>query len=1211
VLRAILRHSRLFVLALAAGLVSGLLPLASAGVAQAAVLSPPTLTSPGSSASVSANPVLAWSAVAGAAKYRLEVSAEADFSPLLSGYPVTTLELRYAPPAELPQGDIYWRVAAVNTTGALSDYASDTFTKGWGTAPQVLTPVNGKAFTFPAEPVLFSWDPLAGAVSYQLEIDDADDFIGADTYATKNTAYVLTEPMTVGQAFYWRVRGVSGTLSSEWSTTSSFTSSWAGAPKLQFPAADAKGLTDVYFDWDPVLGAKTYQLQVSPNGDWANNITIEVAVRSTRYAPPEPLNNGNYYWRVRAMDAASPANYGPWSAVRVFERDWPEKPAIVWPQDGASTSVRNTADPTWQNPAFSWTPAKRASWYRIRFATNAAMTENLYGCVTNRTTFTPYTSEDGVDREIAGPCRLAFASGSTYYWDVSALDSPVKNAGIDPAEPPKLTGLIFGQRSAVRSFVYDPPVPTADEPRALTSADYLTPATCDPAAGCSTAEKDTPTLSWTAIPGATKYTVEVSLDRNFTNIYRRYIAPYNRLAPRDSWRDNQAGQAYYWRVTPNDLAFGASAYGVIRKQTEGVHRTAPAGGSTQRDDFTFEWQDYLTMNQALKPAAVEAAQTYRIQVSTTSDFATLIDNRLVNTPFYTPFDRTYPEGPIYWRVQAIDGSDNALTVSSGANGSVTKESPAPTTRYPGSGATVKGVPYLQWEPLAYAASYDVQLDNDQSFSSPIKTVTTKMTAWAHVDPLAAGTYYWRVRRNDADARDGAWSAVRSFVLQPAAVSLASPTNGSNPAANTLLLQWKATQPSPKYRVEVSTSATFAGLVSGFPQDTVMSALAPKTLLANGTYYWRIRSLNAANAVVATSSAWSFTVDGTAPSVVKLTPSSGASIDSVFTVTFSEPVTGVDARSFTVTAAGTSKALDGTVTVVSPTVATFTPKAALVPGQTYNVGVSSAVTDKSGLALTPYLSSVRTSTTVQENSVAIQRAWPVWNTAAASGGKLKLSQRAGSTLSYTFTGSSIGLLGYRGNTGGNAAIVLDGVAQGTVSFYATTGAHKAAIWSKSGLTAGTHVLQVTALGTKTAKSKGKLVYVDGFTVNGATVEETAAGVVDRFARVGTTKASGSAYDVMDFAKASGRVAPTLTLTFRGTGISWVGTKSKASGKAVVYIDNVKKKTIDLYSSKTAYQKALWTSAKLSDSVHTIKVVISGSKRKSAKGYDVSFDAFSIT
>jgi translation initiation factor 1 (eIF-1/SUI1) len=1214
------------ILALVAGLVAGVLPLASAGVAEAAVPSPPTLTSPASGASSSANPILAWSPVTGAAKYEVGLSSAADFSPLLGGYPVTTQELRFAPPTELPPGEIYWRVVALDASGGRSDPAVGSFTKGWGDAPVVVAPADGKAFAFPTEPVLFSWGAVPGAASYELQIDDADDFIGTKSYATRNTDYVLTEPVTVNQTFYWRVRGVSGSLTSAWSPTSRFTSAWSSAPVLKVPAADATGVTDVYFDWDPVLGAKTYQLQVSPNQDWTNNTTIDITVKSTRYAPPDPLNNGNYYWRVRAMDAGSPANYGPWSDTRVFLRGWSDTPTILWPQDGTSTSEPNPDDPTWQNPTFSWTPAKRASWYRIRFATSPTMTaskdpvtgkeEKVWGCITNRTTFSLYAKHEGKDLS-AGSCDLKFVVGDTYYWDVAAIDNPVqgKSAGLDVWGPPKQETSVVGLRSAVQSFSYDSPQPPAGELRQLAATDYLTPTACDPAAGCTVAEKDTPTFTWSAVPASCKvgdpcYIVTVALDPNFTNVYRVYHAFTNRLTPRDSWRDNQANQAYYWNVTPVGLSLDKTSYSVFQKRTEGVHRTLPAGGSSQPDDFTFEWQDYLDTNQALQPAAVEAAKSYRIKVSAVSDFATLLDEKVVNTPFYTPYDRTYPEGPIYWRVQAIDGSGNELTVSNGDNGSVTKASPPPSPRYPGNATTVKGVPYLQWDALAYAASYDVQLDDDPSFSSPIKTASTKMAAWAHVDPLAAGTYYWRVRRRDADNREGAWSATRSFTLQPAAVTLISPVNDSTPAGTTLLLQWKATQPSPKYRVEVSTSASFTTQVSGFPQDTVMSAVAPKTLFANGTYYWRVKSLNASNTVVATSSTWSFMVDATYPSVVGLSPSSGAPIDSAFTVTFSEPVTDVDASSLTVTATGASSALDGTVSIVSPTVARFTPKAALVPGQTYTVRVSAAVKDRSGLPLAAYSASVRTSTTVQEDSAAVQRAWPRWNTSAASGGALKLSQRAGSTLTYTFTGTSIGLLGYIGKTGGYAAVTLDGVAQGNVSFYAKTAAYKATVWSKTDLTAGKHVLQVKALGTKPSGSSGKLVYVDGFTVDGATVEETASGVVDSFSRVATTKASGSAYDLMDFAKASGRVTPTLTLTFKGTGISWVGTKTKTSGKAVVYIDNVKKKTIDLYSSKTAYKKTLWTSAKLSDGVHSIKVVISGSKRGSAKGYDVSFDAFSI-
>ena len=45
-----------------------------------------------------------------------------------------------------------------------------------------------------------------------------------------------------------------------------------------------------------------------------------------------------------------------------------------------------------------------------------------------------------------------------------------------------------------------------------------------------------------------------------------------------------------------------------------------------------------------------------VQVSDLADFSNLLDNKVVDQRSYTPYDRTYPEQPLFWRVQAIDGS---------------------------------------------------------------------------------------------------------------------------------------------------------------------------------------------------------------------------------------------------------------------------------------------------------------------------------------------------------------------------------------------------------------------------------------------------------------------------------------------------------------------------------------------------------------------------
>jgi hypothetical protein len=346
-------------------------------------------------------------------------------------------------------------------------------------------------------------------------------------------------------------------------------------------------------------------------------------------------------------------------------------------------------------------------------------------------------------------------------------------------------------------------------------------------------------------------------------------------------------------------------------------------------------------------------------------------------------------------------------------------------------------------------------------------------------------------------------------------------------------------------------------------------------------------------------------------VTALSPASGAAITSAFTVTFSEPVTGVDDTRFVVMVASPSAAVPGTIAVLSPTSTRFTPTSLLVPGQTYTISLSDGITDLVGNPLLPYSVNVRTSTTVQQDSPAIHETWGHWTTSAASGGYMKMSRTASTKLTFTFTGTDVALVGYRGPYGGYASVYLDGVLQTSgLSFYYASSQYKRTLWSKTGLVAGGHTVQVLPRGTKPSKAKDTWVYVDAFIVGGTTYQENDPSVTDLFRKVSTSKASGSSYDVTSHVSGTGRAGATLTFQFKGTGITWYGTKGPSFGKAYVYIDNVNKGALDLYRSSAAYRQKIWSSATLSNGVHTIKIVVYGTKRSAAKGYDVSFDYFSI-
>ena len=182
--------------------------------------------------------------------------------------------------------------------------------------------------------------------------------------------------------------------------------------------------------------------------------------------------------------------------------------------------------------------------------------------------------------------------------------------------------------------------------------------------------------------------------------------------PTDQLADSQAGTAYYWFIRPCKTTYVCAADptpGVERVRqalnpVSGLSRqsmtrvdTLPAHGPggvwpTRRTSPTrsFSLDDYLQTSQAGNdkdvtgmPSQVEA-ETYKVQISSDPNFASgfVHTSPVIDQTTYTPYTTTLPEGPLYWRVQAIDGTGNALAWSlsraiGGATQSIEKVSPTP------------------------------------------------------------------------------------------------------------------------------------------------------------------------------------------------------------------------------------------------------------------------------------------------------------------------------------------------------------------------------------------------------------------------------------------------------------------------------------------------------------------------------------------------------
>lgn len=86
--------------------------------------------------------------------------------------------------------------------------------------------------------------------------------------------------------------------------------------------------------------------------------------------------------------------------------------------------------------------------------------------------------------------------------------------------------------------------------------------------------------------------------------------------------------------------------------------------------------------------------------------------------------------------------------------------------------------------------------------------------------------------------------------------------------------------------------------------------------------------------------------------------------------------------------------------------------------------------------------------------------------------------------------------------------------------------------------------------------------------------------------------------------------TLTFTFKGSQISWIGGKAPNYGIAQVTVDGVSQGTVDLYASSYLPQQTLFQSATLPVAQHTITIAVTGQHNPQSKGTIVTLDALVV-
>ncbi len=255
-----------------------------------------------------------------------------------------------------------------------------------------------------------------------------------------------------------------------------------------------------------------------------------------------------------------------------------------------------------------------------------------------------------------------------------------------------------------------------------------------------------------------------------------------------------------------------------------------------------------------------------------------------------------------------------------------------------------------------------------------------------------------------------------------------------------------------------------------------------TALNGTTYYYVVKALDAA----ANESAASNQVQA-APVTDTQTPTAPTNLTAVAASTQINLSWSAATDNVGVTGYNVERSTDGaTFSQLASSLSTSYADATAAKGVTYyyRVRAYDAKANASGYSNTASATMPNTIRYEETNAGMVYTGtWSSYASTSLSGGSYKYSATTNSAATLTFSGTSITWLECKCNGYGIAKVYIDGVFDQDVDLYDPSSSVKfqQSVYTKAGLSAGTHTIKIVVSGTKNPASTGYCIGVDGFDV----------------------------------------------------------------------------------------------------------------------------------
>ncbi|MNJ94674.1 bacterial transduction protein [compost metagenome] len=483
------------------------------------------------------------------------------------------------------------------------------------------------------------------------------------------------------------------------------------------------------FDWKSTGDVSRFELETSADEKFSSIATSQYS-NETKASVIDPLQTGEYFWRVKAYDKnGEVAVVTPPAKFSVSQL---QAPQIINPEIQAELNLevaQPKTGPLLTSAQIQWKAMRQLQSFTWQLATDAEFTN----VVKEDTT----TALEAATPPLESGAYWVRVRGTTQGQNVSAWSEPVPFAlsltvqkGTERPTAPILVS---------KSVTFKSPAPNDRNP----------------------ATAQAPTLQWKPVNKSATYILQIAKDMTFENSAR-----YELKSVKADWSQYRPGK-FFFRVyakNPNGLISEASEVGVLditasSPQLHSFDVVRGVGATATPREVPISWTE------------IPFAKSYLVQMDKSEDFSSPTQLEYTSTSGKI----TVPEpGKYRVRVQALDEDNKPVTDFSNIEEVLYSfRSPlgSPTLAEPFNNASIflqkemEPFIWLEWKKVKGATSYKVEVSDRSDFSRILISKTLPGNRFLIKERVPLGKIFWRVRAESKDDQESSdWASQREFTI---------------------------------------------------------------------------------------------------------------------------------------------------------------------------------------------------------------------------------------------------------------------------------------------------------------------------------------------------------------------------------------------------------------------------------------------------------------